>query len=116
MLDVDWDSKENFDAISAQNKTNILVSENKGEITGCVVFLPFGKTAALGYQLIVKKEYRKQGIASALLDSMQKELKKIGITKIALETYADDNYLIKFYSKKEFMKGSKPRIVFWKSI
>lgn len=116
MLDDEWDSRENFDSISVQNKNNILVAEDEKGIIGIILFFPFGNTAALGYQLIVKKEYRNRGIAKALLDEMIARLKARGVKKIAFDTYADDDFLINFYSKRGFKKSSKNRVVFWKSI
>lgn len=116
MLDEEWDSQENFDSISNQNKFNILIAENQDKIIGSALFFPFGKTAALGYQLVVKKEYRNRGVASALLEEMLIKLKARGVNRVAFDTYADDNFLINFYSKKGFKKSPRDRAVFWKAL
>ncbi len=53
-------------------------------------------------RIIVKKEFRNQGIASTILDFLTEKAKELGYSQMALGVDVDNNAAIHLYKKKGF--------------
>lgn len=88
----------------------ILISQNKNIITGFVVArLIMQKDSQLGfkneaeiYNIAVKKEFRKKGIAQALINRLLRRAKINKVSKIWLEVRESNYPAINFYRKNNF--------------
>lgn len=67
LFDEVWDSEDNLNSLVAKNPQSILVAEDQGKVIGNIFIIPYGKKVSYLFRLAVKKEFRKQGIASALI-------------------------------------------------
>lgn len=78
-------------------------------------FLIFENNVALGYlsanmifedcnliKIVVKKEYRRQGVARCLIDYLKKIIKNLDVKKIYLEVRCDNTPAVKLYEKCDF--------------
>jgi GNAT superfamily N-acetyltransferase len=92
----------------------MLAETDEGEIIGFVYanqqdpeMVPRMKWACLVY-LMVRPEWRKQGVAQALLDSCIADLKNRGTTNLYGWAHAEGNgSMIKFLKKNRFSEGHK---------
>jgi ribosomal protein S18 acetylase RimI-like enzyme len=81
-------------------------------LVGCVILRTGSKPSApLWYQgegvasmgrLAVRPDFQRQGVASALLEFVEKHAKNLGCTELALDTSEDSKQLIRFYEKRGY--------------
>ena len=71
------------------------------ELVGVITLDVSFETADLE-DIVVKNQFRKQGVASELLKMAESQLKESGVCKIFLEVRASNQTAINFYSKKGF--------------
>jgi ribosomal protein S18 acetylase RimI-like enzyme len=76
-----------------------LVAELDGEIVG-TVFGGFDGRRGMMYHLAVAKEYRKQGIASKLVEELELRLRARGCIRYYLLVTRDNETAIRFYEKR----------------
>lgn len=91
--------EETYDAISRyllRNPDLSFVAVCGQEIVGAVMCGHDGRRGYLNH-LGVSPEYRRKGIASKLLDRVEKELKKLGIKKEALFVLCENTSAREFY-------------------
>jgi ribosomal protein S18 acetylase RimI-like enzyme len=81
------DSKKSIALFLNKNPNICFVAENKdGEIIGTIMAGNDGRRGHI-YHLMVKPEYRKNGLGKKLLEKTEKALKKEGIRKIFLVVF-----------------------------
>ena len=81
------DSKKSIKAFLEKNPHTCFVAENKNrEIIGTIMAGNDGRRGHI-YHLMVKTEYRKNGLGKRLLEKTEKALKKDGIQKIFLVAF-----------------------------
>ena len=85
------ESKESIEIFLKKNPNTCFVAEiNNGEIIGTIMGGNDGRRGHI-YHLMVKPEYRKNGIAKKLLAKIEKCFEKEGIRKIFLVVFKDNN-------------------------
>lgn len=90
----------NLKEIFKDKFTKILVYEKDNEVVGFLMYIELDDTVDI-LDIIVKEEYRKQNIASCLMDYMISELKD-SVKLITLEVRKSNTPAIKLYEKFGF--------------
>ena len=111
-----WDSQENLKGMILQDRESILVAVEGNVIVGNIFIIPFGPKVAHLYRLVVKKEYRKRGIASQLIQKAESIIKKKGGVEIGLYVDTQHEELKTFYKKRNFKTSGKEFIHMWKEL
>ena len=83
------DSREDIDRFLRRNPTTSVIAECDGGI---------GRQGSL-YHVCVAKEYRRQGIGTRMVGYCMQELKKIGINKVALIAFKNNDVGNAFWTK-----------------
>lgn len=78
-----------------------LVAELAGEIVGTVMGGYDGLRASL-YYLAVHPEYRGRGVGNALINRLEKKLKALGCSRLAVTLDEEADLLIGFYQKLNY--------------
>ncbi len=87
------DSRNGIERFLKRNPETCFVAENIGEVIGVIIAGNDGRRGYI-YHIAVNPEYRRKGIAKALVNSALKVLRDLGINKTALvvfERNADGN-------------------------
>jgi len=80
-----------------------------GEIIGfCAASFPYWDGVAIMDYLIVKPDWRNQGIGAELVVEVERELKLAGIRIVTVQTVAWNEAGIRFYERQEYTR----RVVF----
>ena len=95
------DSKEGIEKFLKRNADTCFVAETQGEIAGVILVGNDGRRGYI-YHAAVLPKYRKQGIASLLLDAAMAELEKAGINRCALMVFKGNELGNAFWAKKGF--------------
>ena len=77
-----------------------LVAEHNNQIIGTVIGSFDGRRGFI-YHLAIHKNFRRQKIASQLLDEVEKRLQAKGCVKCLLFVFADNTNAIEFYKPKK---------------
>ncbi|MGN0319056.1 MAG: GNAT family N-acetyltransferase [Lachnospira sp.] len=80
------DSKEGIDKFLQRNPETCLVAEEGDSIIGVIMVGNDGRRGYI-YHTAIHPDYRKQGVATKLVDSAMKELSALGINKVALVVF-----------------------------
>lgn len=114
LFDETWDSEEMLAKRITDRPDSIVVAVIDNKVVGCVYlvddFLPFI------FRLSVKKQYRKQGIGTMLIQEAVKRLRKHGHTEISLFVNAKKEELKKWYKKQGFKESTSLWMGLWKEI
>jgi ribosomal protein S18 acetylase RimI-like enzyme len=103
MFDETWDARENFEQLSKDNPSNILVAEIDGEVVGSEIIAPvFAPKVAMLFRLTVKREFRNRGIATKLLEKACEVCATRGITELGFWVNAQNDSLQNFYIQRGF--------------
>ena len=76
-----------------------LLAEDNGEVIGCVLG-GFDGRRGMMYHLAVADEYRQQGIATALVDELERRLRSKGCIRYYLLVTTDNVSAIRFYERR----------------
>lgn len=76
-----------------------LLAENHGEVIGSVLG-GFDGRRGMMYHLAVAEQYRQHGIASALVDELERRLRAKGCIKYYLLVTVDNDSAIRFYERR----------------
>ena len=82
----DADSREATERYLARNPDLSFVAEQNGRLIGCVMCGHDGRRGYLQH-LIVLPEYRRQGIANALVECSLAQLEQLGILKTHIDVF-----------------------------
>ena len=83
------DSKESIEKFISKNPDTCFIAKNDGVIIGTIMAGNDGRRGHI-YHLMVKPEYRKQGIGRKLLEKAEEGLRKEGITKAFLVVFKEN--------------------------
>jgi ribosomal protein S18 acetylase RimI-like enzyme len=96
------DSKKSIKIFLEKNPNICFVAENKNkEIIGTIMAGNDGRRGHI-YHLMVKPEYRKNGVGQKLLEKTEKALKKEGIRKIFLVVFKRNKIGNNFWEKNGY--------------
>ena len=84
------DSREDIERFLRRNPTTSVIAECDGRIVGSILCGSDGRQGSL-YHVCVAKEYRRQGIGTRMVGYCMQELKKIGINKVALIAFKNND-------------------------
>jgi ribosomal protein S18 acetylase RimI-like enzyme len=108
------DIREKINVYLERNRGSCFVAFEKSEIIGTVLCGNDGRRGYI-YHLVVKDNYRNQGIGSRLLKKCTASLKKSGIEKCHLFVYQDNSTAIKYYHDKGWQQRNE-LIIFSKDL
>lgn len=112
-----WDSEKNVAGMITRDKESVLVALDGDRIVGVLYIIFFGTQVADIFRLAVRKEYRKQGIASSLIEQAELLLKNKGIKEIGMYVDTVKIKLHEFYKKRNYRSSTgKEYIYMWKKI
>jgi ribosomal protein S18 acetylase RimI-like enzyme len=97
------DSKKSIKIFLEKNQNTCFVAELDGEIIGTIMAGSDGRRGHV-YHLMVKFEYRNNGIGKKLLIKTEKALKKEGIRKIFLVAFKENRNGNKFWEINGYKK------------
>lgn len=92
------DSPEEIAKKAARDPDLFLLAEANGEIVGSIIGGFDGRRGMI-YHLAVKREFRKQGIASQLMDEVESRLRAKGCLKCYLLVIQDNDEAAHFYER-----------------
>jgi ribosomal protein S18 acetylase RimI-like enzyme len=116
LFDEVWDSEDNLKSFISKNPQSILVAEEQGKVVGNIIIIPYGKKVSYLFRLAVKKEYRKQGIASSLIEKAEEIVGQVGTTELGLYVDSGNINLQEFYKKRGFKISPKTYYYMWKEL
>jgi ribosomal protein S18 acetylase RimI-like enzyme len=93
------DSLEEIKKKMQRDPDLFLVAETNGEVIGTVIGGYDGRRGMI-YHLAVQREFRKHGIATHLVEEVEKRLQAKGCVKCYLLTFADNTEAIRFYKER----------------
>lgn len=109
------DSRENYASMIKANPDLVLVATYDKEIIGSVVIIPYGVKEGFLFRLVVKENYRNQGVGKKLLQASANVLKKKGARQLVLFVEADRKDLHEYYEKQGFKKV-RDLVAMWKPL
>jgi ribosomal protein S18 acetylase RimI-like enzyme len=116
LFDEVWDSETNLKSLVANNPQFILVAEEDNIIIGNIFIVPYGKNVSYLFRLAVKKEFRKSGIGSALINRAEEVIKQEKSTEVGLYVDSGNINLQNFYKKRGFSISQKTYYYMWKEL
>lgn len=117
LFDELWDSKDNLSGMVDKNPESIIVAEdNNNFVVGNLFIVPYGTKIAYLFRLAVRKNYRKQGIASALIQHAQTIAKRKDFSEVGFYVDSHDQELQAFYKKREFQISKKSYFYMWREL
>ena len=84
------DSREDIVRFIRRNPTTSVVAEMEGNIIGSILCGSDGRQGAL-YHVCVAKAYRRQGIGTRMVGHCMERLREMGINKVALIAFANND-------------------------
>lgn len=84
------DSRYDIDRFIRRNPTTSVVAVSDGKIVGSILCGSDGRQGSL-YHVCVAKEFRRQGIASQMVAYCMRALKDMGINKVGLVAFANND-------------------------
>jgi ribosomal protein S18 acetylase RimI-like enzyme len=93
------DSLEEIEKKLQRDPDLFLVAETSGEVIGTVIGGYDGRRGMI-YHLAVRREFRKHGIATRLVEEVEKRLQAKGCVKCYLLTFAGNTEAIRFYKER----------------
>ena len=95
------DSREGIKRFLERNSTTCFVAEDNLKIVGAIVAGNDGRRAYI-YHTAVSFSYRKNGIATKLVDAVCNALSEIGIAKVALVVFGKNEIGNAFWERQGF--------------
>jgi N-acetylglutamate synthase len=93
------DSADEIEKKLQRDPDLFLIAESNGKVIGTVIGGYDGRRGMI-YHLAVLAEYRQQGIATALVEEVEKRLQAKGCVKCFLLAFADNMDAIQFYKQR----------------
>ena len=82
------------------------IAEEGNKIVGFIMGERTTGNLAIFHSLVVKEDYKNNGIGTKLIKSAEKECKKRKLKAIMLYGYADNKKAVSFFEKKRYIKGA----------
>ena len=92
------DSREDIERFLRRNPTTSVIAECDGKIIGTILCGSDGRQGSL-YHVCVAKEYRRKGIGTRMVGYCMQALKEIGINKVALIAFKNNDAGNAFWKK-----------------
>ena len=92
------DSREDVERFIRRNPTTSVIAEFDGRIIGSILCGSDGRQGAM-YHVCVAEEFRRKGIGTQMVDFCLRELRKMGINKIALIAFKSNDVGNAFWNK-----------------
>lgn len=83
-FDKNWDSEKNILGMLEKDKESVIISLKDNKVVGILYITSIGTQLACLYRLIIKKENRKQGIATSLIKHAESLLKNKGVLEVGM--------------------------------
>lgn len=99
------DSREDIMRFLDRNPTTSVVARAGERIVGSILCGSDGRQGAL-YHVCVAEEYRRQGIGSRMVGYCMKALREMGINKVALIAFADNDGGNAFWKQIGWKRGN----------
>lgn len=99
------DSREDIRRFLDRNPTTSVVARAGERIVGSILCGSDGRQGAL-YHVCVAEEYRRQGIGSRMVGYCMKALREMGINKVALIAFADNDGGNAFWKQIGWKRGN----------
>lgn len=96
------DSREGIEKYIKRNPTTSFVAMNNGKIVGAILAGHDGRRGFIQHMAVLP-EFRKQGIASELLEQSMNALEKEGIHKVALLAFKKNELGNSFWDNQKFI-------------
>lgn len=116
LFDAVWDSQANLNSITKSNPHSILVAVEQDKVIGNIIIVTYGKKVSYLFRLAVKKEYRRQGIGSALIKKAEEIIKQNGTGEAGLYVDSGNFDLQEYYRKRDFNISPKTYYYMWKDL
>jgi ribosomal protein S18 acetylase RimI-like enzyme len=116
LFDEVWDSEDNLKSMVVENPKFILVAEDQGKVIGNIFIVNYGKKVSYFFRLAVKKEFRKQGVATALIKKAEETVKEEGSKELGFYVDSGNLDLYEFYKKRGFKISQKMYYYMWKEL
>lgn len=116
LFDEIWDSEQNLDSMISKDSESILVAEIDGAIVANLFIVPYGNKVSYLFRLVVKKDFRKQGIASGLIEKANKIAKQRKVSEVGLYVDSNDKELQGFYKRRGFNISEKSYNYMWSEL
>ena len=84
------DSREDIARFIRRNPTTSVVARMDGRVVGSILCGSDGRQGAL-YHVCVAREYRRQGIGTRMVGHCMERLREMGINKVALIAFANND-------------------------
>ena len=95
------DSREGIGRFLERNPKTCFVAEDSGTVIGAILAGNDGRRGYI-YHTAVSSDFRKQGIASELVETAMQALKNLGISKVALVVFSRNTDGNAFWKKMGF--------------
>lgn len=96
------DSREGIERFLKRNPETCFISEDDGKIVGVIIAGNDGRRGYI-YHTAVARQYRKKGIAKALVNAVLEALRGLGINKTALVVFERNTDGNAFWEKMGFI-------------
>jgi ribosomal-protein-alanine N-acetyltransferase len=83
----------------------VIVAEADGRLAGFVVVHPVKRATGYVVTLDVSAEFRRRGLASALMTAAERQALQAGVEEMALHVYTGNSTAIAFYERLGFQRG-----------
>ena len=118
MYDSNMDSKEGLRRKIEFNSWSVFVATHDNHAIGNVYFR-YNRQDSYIFLLVVRKDYRRQGIGTSLMNEAHKKLKEAGAKRVALRIREEGGlleYLKRYYSKMGYSQSQDIPRLMWKSL
>lgn len=116
-FDKNWDSEENILGMIKNDPESVLIALEKNQVVGVIYLTLLGTKVGVIYRLVVKKEFRNNGIATSLIKYAEFLLKNKGVMEIGMYVDANNQELQVFYKKRNYLSSTnKPYVYMWKEL
>ena len=99
------DSREDIERFIARNPTTSVVARDGNRIVGSILCGSDGRQGAL-YHVCVAKDFRRRGIGTRMVGYCMKELRQMGINKVALIAFAHNDAGNAFWKQIGWKQGN----------
>ncbi len=94
-----------------RNPRLLLIAEEQGEIIG-TAFASFDGRLGIIYRLVIHKDHRRKGVASTLVEELEKRLEELGCQIVGLLVLDKNRVAIKIYERRGYIHLPQVRYMY----